>query len=576
MFVAILIYSPFLSFSQQETFFQSIDVRQNYLNSKQAEKFENIKRNKLHKSVQIVKLGNIKKIAKANKGVIPINFPGSKKKFVARPLEIEFESESNYIWKGEFLKNEGTITIICKKGEIFGHIALGDKIYEIHSFEKDKSILIEFDKKQLSQYTCGSKNSDISVEEHTEKSEKALKAITSANVRVLFLYTDAANNAVSSISNTVTLAINQMNTSLQNSNAFSDLRVNIAGVERLAFAERWNLIREDVEDLSNNTTAHNLRDTHQADLVILLTDGNYHDNYYTYYGIVDNIGPSNTEAYAIVEADQATAKYIFAHEAGHLFGGRHHNDPSGSFQHGYYFKTGWWPFRKDRTTIMYANPSDYILHYSNPDVEYKNKATGTSSTNDVARKLRAEALTVEAFRPFPPPLSVYISGPTKGNNSGTYTWYANVSNGTASSYLWKYSLDGYNYNGTLGTSSSITAPLPLDNDLYLKLTVTSSNGQSAVDYHFTMNLDAGFGGPKDPLLKSVSDNTNKTVTDVNVSYIPELKEDVNGRIIKSLKRAKQERGQYSITFNPESIKSGIYFCQLIIGDEKITQKIIVE
>jgi hypothetical protein len=406
-----------------------------------------------------------------------------------------------------------------------------------------------------------------------------------------------------------------MNTSLQNSNAFSDLRVNIAGVERLAFAERRNLIREDVEDLSNNTTAHNLRDTHQADLVILLTDGNYHDNYYTYYGIVDNIGPSNTEAYAIVEADQATAKYIFAHEAGHLFGGRHHNDPSGSFQHGYYFKTGWWPFRKDRTTIMYANPGDYILHYSNPDVEYKNKATGTSSTNDVARKLRAEALTVEAFRPFTPPLSVYISGPTKGNNSGTYTWYANVSNGTASSYLWKYSLDGYNYNGTLGTSSSITAPLPLDNDLYLKLTVTSSNGQSAVDYHFTMNLDAGFGGPKDPLLKSVSDNTNKTVTDVNVSYIPELKEDVqglgipvkltiypnpatkystisyfvnkeanvslnildiNGRIIKSLKRAKQERGQYSITFNPESIKSGIYFCQLIIGDEKITQKIIVE
>lgn len=68
------------------------------------------------------------------------------------------------------------------------------------------------------------------------------------------------------------------------------------------------------------------------------------------------------------------------------------------------------------------------LNYSNPDVEIKNEPTGTNSDNDVARKIREEAQTVEAFRDYTPPLSVYISEPTKGDNAGTYTWYASVEN----------------------------------------------------------------------------------------------------------------------------------------------------
>lgn len=323
----------------------------------------------------------------------------------------------------------------------------------------------------------------------------------------MVLYTDAAEAAVTNINNTASLAISQMNDAISNSAVNSSLYMTLAGIQHLQFTETafiWN----DADNLSTNATATNLRNTNEADLVILLIDGNYSDGSGTYYGVVDEIGPDNANAYSIVEADAATSsRYTFAHEACHLFGGRHNNDPSGSYEHGYTFKTGIWPFRTDRYTVMHLVGNDpRILHYSNPDVEYKNKATGTTSYNDVARKLEVEAPTVEAFRTFTPPLDAYISGPTKGYNSGTYTWYAVVSNGTTPySYLWEYSLDGFNYTGTLGTSSSVTAPLPLDNDLYLRLTVNSSDGQTDVDYHSVINMDAGFG------LKSVEMTTDSTV-----------------------------------------------------------------
>lgn len=97
---------------------------------------------------------------------------------------------------------------------------------------------------------------------------------------------------------------------------------------------------------------------------------------------------------------------------------------------------------------------------------------------------------IQYLFPPAPSMTVSISGPAKGNNSGTYTWAANVSNGTGPySYDWRYSYTGSNYQYSFGTTQSITTNLPLDKDLYLKLTVTSSNG-SATAYSFTMNTDA--------------------------------------------------------------------------------------
>lgn len=623
MLWGVIFTMPLVGFpqNQDEKFITPLSAKEVSLQHAQSKKFENIKGNKLHKSAQYVKIGNLSKIAYSNKGAIPVQIPGINESFVARPTDVEFSSDADFIWDGEFIGAEGSLAIICKKGEIFGHINLDGRVFEIHSFEKGKNILIEFDNEQLSKHTCAYLDA-AKIETKTE--EKAVTVTTRSTVRVLVLYTDAANNAVANIHNTASLAVTQMNDALTNSAVNSNLYMLLAGVERIAFTENRKDIKADVANLSTNLTVQGLRNTHQADLVVLLTDGNYqlshHGQLYDVYGIVADIGPTAAKAYAIVEADQATPKYVFAHEVGHLFGGRHHNDPTGTYQHGYHFTTGWWFWKKDRTTIMYANPGDYILHYSNPDVEYKNKRTGTTSTNDVARKLRTEASVVENFRPYAPPLSVYISGPSKGTNSGSYTWTASVSSGVSPySYAWHYSLDGYSYYGMLGATSSITAPLPLDNDLFLRVTVTSSDGQTAVDYHTTINIDSGFGdqiNPKVPLLTSVTDTAKRTGTGINPLKSPDPKDeeeasfeiplkisifpnpiaesstisyfvneegivsltilDINGRIVKNLVNGKQGKGLHSINVSAQDLISGTYICQLVCDNKRITQKLIAK
>lgn len=608
---------PLIAFSQNdnEKFINPISQKEVSLNQGQSKKLDNIKKNPLHKSVQCVKIGNLSKITHTNKGALPVKIPGINKSFVVRPIEVEFISDSNYIWKGEFLKAEGTLTLICQDGETFGHMTIDDKIFEIHSFGKGKNILIEYDNKELSKHQCGVNeryDNKSSVQNSSAPSSSLKSTTTKAIVRILVLYTDAAANAVSSISNTATLAISQINDALRNSNIYSHLSVNIASIQSLNFNESGN-IRVDVENFSQDTTAHNLRNAHQADLVVLLTDGNYG----SIMGIVDKIGPDNANAYAIVEADKATPKYTFTHEVGRLFGGCHENDYGNgtSYEHGYHFQTGWWIFKKDRITIMHRLTYDSrILNFSNPDVEYKDEKTGTTLYNNVARKLRQEAQIVEDFRAYTPPLSVDISGPSKGENSGTYTWTAIVSSGAQPySYVWHYSLDGYNYTGTLGTSSSITAQLPLDNDLFLRVTVTSSDAKTAVGYHTTINMDATFDNPKNPILKPVTDSvtlTQNTTNELQESVISEeiynneiiqtvfpnpvtdistiryyLCEDahviinildIHGRLVKSLISEKQDKGAYSLAFNTDKFDNGIYFIQITAGDKQENQKILVQ
>lgn len=88
-------------------------------------------------------------------------------------------------------------------------------------------------------------------------------------------------------------------------------------------------------------------------------------------------------------------------------------------------------------------------------------------------------------------MSVRLSGPSKANNSGTYTWTANVNNSSGSIYyVWKKSYDGVSYNYPFGGNTQfVTKQLPLVKDLHVKVTVTTG-GNSATARKFTLNMDA--------------------------------------------------------------------------------------
>lgn len=608
--IVILLSLQFALFAQNKSdYITPIDKINVNLAENQERKLERLENNPEYKSIQFVEIGKLQDFI--DNSELTFNIPGTEGKYVALVKEFDYTSPNDFIWKGDLIDLYGSIVIFNEKGNMFGHIIIENQEYEFQSFD-DKTVFIEFDHEYLSKSKCGI--------DHNHEFEENLSPLglnendfegksCTGLVRVLVLYTSAAQSSVSNIYNTATLAVNSVRDALNNSDiSWGELHLAKAGTVHLNFIEDGDDYQTDLTRLLNNTQAHQLRNQYQADLVVLLTDNVYPEIYGVAY-----LGPNPYTSYSIVEAPHATSGFTFAHEVGHLFGCRHEvdDDPGGSFEHGYKFTTGWWLWKKKWKTILQTNSwSSYtrIQYYSNPDVEYNNKATGTASTNDNARKLIDESCTVENFRPYDPPPSVYISGPSQGNNSGTYTWTAHGSGGQPPySYLWKYSLDGTNYNGTFGTGQSVTGQLPLDNDLYLKVILTDNNQQQANDYFVTINRDAHFGHKftvdssgfdsneklqnsaillkstkvEEFSLKTLYPNPTKNNTTVKYSLDHSGNVEISiinsyGIVIQSQEENHSTKGVFYKTLDTSKLKNGIYFVKVSSGERQVIHKLIIQ
>ncbi|HLP61694.1 MAG TPA: M12 family metallo-peptidase [Candidatus Deferrimicrobium sp.] len=325
---------------------------------------------------------------------------------------------------------------------------------------------------------------------------------TGAIIDVMVVYTAAARTGAGSVAAmeaTIDQAVAETNTGYSNSQITPT--INLVHTAEVTYSEssfNWTTCVNRLQGTSDGymDNVHTLRNTYRADMVVLIVENS------DYCGQAYTIMANSSGAFCLVSRSCATGYYSFAHEMGHLQGARHDrymdntdNSPY-TYNHGRTYPTGQW-----RTIMAYDNACvaagvncTRINYWSNPSVFYNGVATGISGGAGVGCDnhlcLNNTAYTVANFRE-----SVYmtvsISGPTKGYNSGTYTWCANVSGSGLQlpyTYDWRYSYDGSSYTYSFGSSQCETAQLPLDRDLYLKVTVTDSNGIQAVDYHVTINM----------------------------------------------------------------------------------------
>ena len=86
--IAVLMYLPFSLFAQSgnENLFEYKNENEAVLKMEHSNKLQKIKNNKLNKTVQLIKFGNIQNIAKLNNGALPIKLPGVNKVIVAKRL----------------------------------------------------------------------------------------------------------------------------------------------------------------------------------------------------------------------------------------------------------------------------------------------------------------------------------------------------------------------------------------------------------------------------------------------------------------------------------------------------------
>lgn len=498
---------------------------------KQSQKVDRMINNPIYLSHHFVKVNNL--IDVQNNGEIMVNLPdkANPEKFVTK--RSKYTSPTEYEFYGDLdpcdIQRMGYVHIIAKDGNIYGQINLEDEIYDLQDFGDNRNVLFKIDQNIYTESEC--------VTDHTNKVKSSSNKLNSTarngdgcDVRVLVLFTNAANQ-IGNPQNSANLFIEQTNQSICNSEA--DVTFTLAGVQELVGfnestggADGGEDITATRDALQTSGNANQLRNQFEADMVVLLTDGNFFIGGDQIFGVsfLSNWGDPNF-AYAVVEIDAAGGRFTFGHELAHDFGCKHNNDdrtaPAFVFDaRGHNFSQGCcWPFRPTRRTVMNTlDDGSRIMHFSNPDVKFKGKRTGVIDSRDNEDQLTAEGCNISAYRTFTPPMNVTVSGPYSGTpGGGPYTWCVNVTScDDIADITWEYSVDGFNFFPVSGNNLCWTGNIPQDNDLSIRVTVTCSDGQTDTAWYWVTNED------KDPCDPKFNEESTEVTQRNNSNVIQEI------------------------------------------------------
>ncbi len=586
-------------------FFKSASVSS--LSSEAITTLDNLRASSSFDTVLLFEVEPLQQVLQGNQGFLkmirPVSYDTS---YLIRTKHLEMRTNGDYLWEGTFENIEGSALLLSKDGEVFGNFTIEEQAYELYALGNHFSALasrIYPDEDTL--WHCPMDH--VNPRDTTPQSPPVInipddlpQVIESTEdvckdeaVRILVLYTQAAEQAMSNPEHTALMAIANMNRALRNSQI--RVRVKLVGTAPLFdFVETT-----DITILPAHPTAQILRDNYEADLVVLFTNG-ISGNYLNYGGSAAAIGPDIDSAYAIVQAKYALAPTMFAHEVGHLFGARHQAsaDPVGTYQHAYEFKTGW-IVKTTRVTVMHTpylprKKKRYISYYSNPDVSFKGKATGTPSANN-SLKLQESYEIIKYFRPHTD-VTVSILGPDVLADNETGLWTAayciDASVGEPVSYLWECSFGGYSYV-TIGTGATVTLTMPPNLPFFsLRLTINFSSGGLVgtgflVVSNPTFSIEPPFGRTSEAVAKPhMTAYPNPASHQIACSYPMPVAGEVSVTLrglehqnleeVLTLFEGRMGEGQQQQRLDVADIPDGIYLLSVITPVQSFIQRVFIE
>jgi len=579
------------------------------LTQKQNNIKEKVLNNSFYKKMEFIQMGNLPTLQK--NGVLKFLIPGRPGQIEAYATRVKSFSSTNYEWYGKINGGLGTMIVLNKNGKISASIYLPGEVYEIISTDNDIHILLTYDNiisKTLN--TCGT--DEKATLKKTEKNNTPNSSLRvqpcQDNTRVLVLFTPAAQAAVADINQTIDLCISQFNQAVYNSAITTNSYIELAGSQLYNRTE--TTIVGDLDFIRNDINAQTARNNTNADYVILLTNGSYGTN----YGRAATVEPDDANSYAIVQAVAATNENkVFAHEAGHLYGCRHHDDLSGQpYAHGYTFRPNFLGPRYLTLMVGGNETGTRLLNFSNPNVFIDGAPTGTTTNNHNARRVTETFGILRNFRNTPfRPLTASIEGTQTGDECTQGNWEAVVSCGTAPyTYDWEYSYDGFTYYyGASGEfySATLTCPVGLYQNYYVKLTATSSDFQIATSFltvYVNRNGDPKYritGNPKPNVIKqpkydlkeisavqkitrnqlSAFPNPAKNTTQIEIQLKetqPVKVEIINsfGQSIKLLFEGNLQAGAHLKNVDVRRLAKGMYMYKLTGKTFSITKKLIIQ
>jgi hypothetical protein len=588
-----------------QNFVEEVEVSKAKISTKFKAKLDKLKKNDTFESFHFVNFNELKRIQKD--GRITLTLPKLKEPVELITFRMEYKTDTEYNWYATTKDGFGSVIIMRKGDEYNGHFSLmGNNEYQIYN-ENGQHILVKMKPIKADYIKCSTKPDKKSNNVEPQKSSSERTSECFNPIRVLVLWTANAANADVNINNTVNTCIGQFNNSIYRSN-IGQTSIVLAGSQQINLGETGD-IDADILQLATNTDVESLRDNTDADLVVLLTNGNYGG----IRGTIRDFILNRAFGHAIVQVGAATSNAkTFSHELGHLFDARHNydNDNSGlPYAHGYNFSTGWF---SSMCTLMYAGVDDRIENFSNPDVSISGNPTGTSSTENNARRIGETAPTIRNYEPNPNlnNLASSIYGPSHGYVNQSYTWEADTRCVEPPfNYEWLTSTDGFNWYYK-GTGEFFTDALPWSGSsyYYIWLRVSAPNGQVSNSYLTVYtNYNGGarmaasdekipLSAPpiswKDKSKESVSEEGDKltienvfpnpVVSNFTLNFFnPSIQNisldlvDVSGKKSSIFADEKTGTGKHSKQINLSKYPIGTYILKLSSEKESVSSKIIV-
>jgi hypothetical protein len=282
---------------------------------------------------------------------------------------------------------------------VMATIRVGGALYRLEPIENGAHALVEVDQQKF----LPDETEKAYAEMAAEPGEKFLptadggpKAIST--IRVLVAFGPAAAAAIGNEQQAVDLAFTEANNALAATN--TDARLQQAGAIQFysqSETTNYSTMLTRLTNLSDGfyDAIGGQRNANTADLVAYFAPASS-----TLCGQARGIATTAANAYFVMSPNCISGNWTFVHEAAHVVGARHDNDPTTTpfaYGHGYVITS------ISRRTVMAVNngPCSTCTRFgafSSPSYTLSGVPIGTASFNDNTRVWRTRGPTVAAFR----------------------------------------------------------------------------------------------------------------------------------------------------------------------------------
>lgn len=348
----------------------------------------------------------------ASTSEIALTLPGGIK-VNAKQTQFERMQSGNDVWSGQIdmgaLKEQfpnaldaqlNNIIAVRSGDTVLANIRIAGQLFRLVPIDGGAHALVEVDQSKFIVDESEKAYAEMAQNSQPVDTGKALGPVAKAisTIRVMVAFGPAATSAVGNEQQAIDLSFSEANQALSATN--TDVRFQQAGAIQFYTQSESSTYSTMLSRLTNGSDGYydaiaGQRNTNTADIVAYVAPVSS-----GLCGQAAGIATSNAQAYFVMNPTCLSGNYTFVHEAGHVVGTRHDNDPTTSpyaYGHGYVMAS------ISKRTVMAVNngPCSACVRigaFSAPNYTVSGVAIGTAGSNDNTRVWRTQGATVAAFR----------------------------------------------------------------------------------------------------------------------------------------------------------------------------------